>query len=216
MKAYRHIALLLEEYRLKRKAINKRLKDFEKLENLSEKQLFEELAFCIFTPGSKALNGGMAVRELKSKNLLFNGSRHKVAKAIRGIVRFHNNKSLYLTRARGIFKKDNRIHMRGLILKADPFDTREWFVRDIKGFGYKEASHFLRNIGLGKDLAILDTHILKNLKRFNVIKDVPVSLGKKLYLDIECKMRVFSRHINIPLDALDLLFWSRETGFIYK
>jgi N-glycosylase/DNA lyase len=216
MKAYRHIALLLEEYRLKRKAINKRLKDFEKLENLSEKQLFEELAFCIFTPGSKALNGGIAVRELKSKNLLFNGSRHKVAKAIRGIVRFHNNKSLYLTRARGIFKKDNRIHMRGLILKADPFDTREWFVRDIKGFGYKEASHFLRNIGLGKDLAILDTHILKNLKRFNVIKDVPVSLGKKLYLDIECKMRVFSRHINIPLDALDLLFWSRETGFIYK
>ena len=27
---------------------------------------------------------------------------------------------------------------------------------------YKEASHFLRNIGFGENIAILDRHILKN------------------------------------------------------
>ncbi|MEM3584736.1 MAG: hypothetical protein QW193_05630, partial [Nitrososphaerales archaeon] len=80
----------------------------------------------------------------------------------------------------------------------------------------KEASHFLRNIGLGKDFAILDRHILKNLKEFNVIKDIPKSISKKVYLDIENKMREFSKQINIPMDELDLLFWSKETSFIFK
>jgi N-glycosylase/DNA lyase len=96
-------------------------------------------------------------------------------------------------------------------------NMREWLVSNIKGYGYKEASHFLRNIGLGRDIAILDRHILKNLKKFSVINKIPDSVGpRKIYLEIEEKMRRFSRDIGIPLDALDLLFWSLQTGFIFK
>jgi len=80
----------------------------------------------------------------------------------------------------------------------------------------KEASHFLRNIGLGKDLAILDRHILKNLKEYGVINEIPKSITKKVYIAIEDKMREFSKRINIPMDELDLLFWSKETGIIFK
>ena len=99
----------------------------------------------------------------------------------------------------------------------DVFRTREWLVENIKGLGYKEASHFLRNIGLGKDLAILDRHILKNLKRYGVIDKMPASLGtKKVYLDIERRMLEFSKKINVPPDELDLLFWARQTGFVFK
>jgi len=58
-------------------------------------------------------------------------------------------------------------------------DMREWLIRSIRGIGYKEASHFLRNIGLGENLAILDRHILKNLKFFGVIEEIPASLPKK-------------------------------------
>ena len=82
--------------------------------------------------------------------------------------------------------------------------------------GYKEASHFLRNIGFADYLAILDRHILKNLKIFGIIEEIPKSLSKKKYLEIEEKMRNLANEVNIPLSHLDLLFWSKETGEIFK
>ena len=216
MARYRSTAQLLKDYRLKKNDIRKRLKSFKRLDRLSERQVFEELAFCIFTPGSKALNGNRAVKELKRENLLFNGNRHNIAKRLRGIVRFHNNKALYLTQARRYFKKGLKFNIKNFILADNPFIVREQLAKNVKGIGYKEASHFLRNIGLGRDLAILDTHILKNLKRFNVITEIPASIGENKYLDLEDKMTEFSKYVKIPIGELDLLFWSRQTGFIYK
>src|SRR5207245_8191940 len=99
---------------------------------------------------------------------------------------------------------------------ANLFELREWMVENVKGLGYKEASHFLRNVGLGEEFAILDRHILRNVKRMEVIPEVPVSITKKRYLEIEEKLRRFSREIRIPLADLDLLFWSRETDWILK
>ena len=89
-------------------------------------------------------------------------------------------------------------------------------MKNVNGLGYKETSHFLRNIGLGKNFAILDRHILKNLKRYGVIKSIPKTLTRKKYLEIERKMKKFSEKIKIPLAELDLLFWSEETGEIFK
>jgi len=64
---------------------------------------------------------------------------------------------------------------------------------NIKGLGCKEASHFLRNIGLGNDMAIMDIHILGNLKRYKVIEEIPSSISRKNYLNIEDKMRKFCK-----------------------
>ena len=216
MPIYRATAQLLKDYRRKKDDIRKRLESFKKLDRLSERQVFEELAFCIFTPGSKAVNGDRAVKTLKQKGLLYKGSKEKIAKEIRGLVRFHNNKALYLTQARRYFKKGLKFNIKSFVLAHNPFMVRERLAQEVKGIGYKEASHFLRNIGLGRDLAILDTHILKNLKQLNVITEIPVSMGEKKYLCLESKMNKFSKYVNIPIDALDLLFWSHETGFIYK
>jgi len=210
------VSELQKEYRFKRSVIAKRLKQFNKFDSLSEKGVFEELVFCLFTPGSKALNGDRAVKKLKKTKLLYEGTKEKIAKEIRGIVRFHNNKAGYLVGARNFFSKGARFRIKKNLIAKDALATREWLVSNIKGIGYKEAGHFMRNIGLGRDLVILDTHILKNLKRFNVIRDIPVSMGKKLYFHIEERMRRFAKDIDIPLDALDLLFWSHQTGFIYK
>ncbi|MDP8292873.1 MAG: N-glycosylase/DNA lyase [Candidatus Orphnella occulta] len=207
---------LQREYRLKRLAITKRLKQFNKFDRLSERQVFEELVFCLFTPGSKALNGDRAVKKLKKNKLLYNGSKEKIAQEIRGIVRFHNNKAGYLIEARDLFSRGAKFAIKKNLIAKGALETRQWLVGNVKGIGYKEAGHFMRNIGLGRDLVILDTHILKNLKRFNVIRDIPVSMGKKLYFHIEERMRRFAKDIDIPLDALDLLFWSHQTGFIYK
>ena len=82
--------------------------------------------------------------------------------------------------------------------------------------GYKESSHFLRNVGFGDDIAILDRHIMKNLVKYGVIEEIPKSLTDKKYLEIEEKMRKFASGVGIPMAHLDLLWWSEETGEIFK
>ncbi len=102
-----------------------------------------------------------------------------------------------------------------MLKRTKETELREWLVKNIKGYGYKEASHFLRNIGF-EELAILDRHVLKNLKNYGVIEEVPKSLTPKKYKEIEEKMRRFSKSVDIPISHLDLLFWSNETGEIFK
>ena len=82
--------------------------------------------------------------------------------------------------------------------------------------GYKEASHFLRNIGMGERLAILDRHILKNLVLLGVLDEVPMSMNANRYLEIEKRLLDYSDKIKIPADHLDLLLWYKETGEIFK
>jgi N-glycosylase/DNA lyase len=93
--------------------------------------------------------------------------------------------------------------------------VRAWLVDHVKGLGWKEASHFLRNVGY-RGLAILDRHILKNLRHHRVISVLPGALTASRYMAIEEKFRRFAGEIDIPMDELDLLFWSRETGEILK
>jgi N-glycosylase/DNA lyase len=175
-----------------------------------------ELAFCILTPQSKAKVCWNSIERLREKNLLFKGSIEEIREGIRD-VRFNNKKADYLIKARNFFSKNGRICIKSVLLQfKDIRECREWLIGNITGFGYKEASHFLRNIGFGEKIAILDRHIMRNLKEFNIIKDVPKSLSRSQYLDIEKKMSDFSRKINIPLSHLDLLLWCKETGEIFK
>ena len=97
-----------------------------------------------------------------------------------------------------------------------PVEAREWLVANVRGLGYKEASHFLRNVGRGEELAILDRHVLKNLVKHNAIEEIPKTLTKKRYMEIEQKMKEFSQKVSIPLAHLDLLFWSEEAGRVFK
>jgi N-glycosylase/DNA lyase len=136
---------------------------------------------------------------------------------LKGKVRFHNTKAQNVVLARRRFVMKRRTNIRGVLSRFDdPKKTREWMVSNIRGLGYKEASHFLRNIGLGEDLAILDRHILKNLVALGVLKEIPSSLSRKRYLEIEDEMADFARTIRIPMAHLDLLLWYKETGEIFK
>jgi len=206
---------LLEYYKKNKKLIKNRLKDFEDSYKKDDKHVFSELCFCILTPQAEAVECGKAIKELKTNGLLFNGQPKAISPYIKA-ARFLNKKAEFIVNARELFKKNGCFSIKDYIDEKDIFKTREWFAGNVKGIGYKEASHFLRNIGFGKDLAILDVHILKNLKAYRVIKEIPKSLAKKEYLDIENKLRDFCKKINISMDELDLLFWSKETGIIFK
>jgi len=206
---------LLSSYRKKRYQIKKKLKEFEDLYKGKDEHIFRELCFCILTPQSKAIYCDEAIKELIRSGLLLEGDKSDI-KASLSRVRFPNNKASYLIAARKAFKNSRGFNIKSKIDEGNIPKTREWFVKNIKGLGYKEASHFLRNIGLGDNIAILDIHILRNLKKYRVIKEIPSSISRKIYLNIENKMRVFSQNIGIPLPELDLLLWSNQTGFIFK
>lgn len=200
----------------KSKIIN-RLSEFENLwDKGKENDIFAELVFCLLTPQSKAKKCWATVEILKKKRLLIQGSQKIIAEQLRN-VRFRNNKTKYILLARKSFINKNKVALRSKIENLENvFNKREWLVKNIKGFGFKEASHFLRNTGFGKEIAILDRHILKNLNKLGTIKSIPVSLTKKKYLEIEKKMTKLAKDIKIPLDHLDLVMWCRETGDVFK
>ena len=197
--------------------IEKRLKDFKERWKSNDEKIFYELVFCLLTPQSKAKICWNAVERMTKKNLILGGDKKEIIDAIEG-VRFKYKKAEYIIEARNLFSIDGKIKIKDFIKKVmPPSNAREWMVKNVKGMGYKEASHFLRNIGFGENFAILDRHILKNLKFIGIIEEIPPSsLNKNRYIAIEKKMKEFSEEIEIPLSHLDLVLWYKETGEIFK
>lgn len=196
--------------------IEERLEEFRLIFKRNDPyELFAEFAFCLLTPQSKAKICWAAVEKLKASGALYRGSRTEIEKQLIG-VRFKRNKAGYIMESRRKFLKNGKFTIMKTILSLSPVKAREWLVKNVKGMGMKEASHFLRNIGLGEDLAILDRHILKNLKALEVIDNIPPNLSIGKYLEIESKMKEFSRRHKIPMAYLDLALWCRETGEIFK
>lgn len=194
-----------------------RLADFRRVWAAgSDEDLFAELAFCLLTPQSRARVCWPAVERLRGCGLLFCGSACEVVGEL-GRVRFAETKAGRIVAARRQFTRNGRLSIREVLGGfSDAFAAREWLVENVLGLGYKEAGHFLRNIGLAEELAILDRHILKNLVFLGVIDEIPKSLTKKRYLEIEGRMMEFSQKTGIPMGHLDLLLWSKETGEIFK
>ena len=207
---------ILNLYKKIKPEIVNRISEFRKIwKEADNKTLFIELAFCLFTPQSSARQCWRAVNILLEKDLLFTGNWNDISKEI-NIVRFRNNKSKYLIEAREKFLAHDKGIRESLDIHKDQLQKRAWLVKNIKGMGLKEGSHFLRNIGIGSDLAILDRHILKNMKLLNVIDDIPKSLTEKTYLSIEEKLSEYSKKVHIPLEHLDFVLWYKEAGEVFK
>jgi len=196
---------LAKEYKKHRKEIESRLKEFSQLK---EDRYFQELLFCILTPQSNAEKCWQAVQELEKCRL----EEKQVQECLKTKTRFYKNKTKYLLEANQNWKE-----IKNLINSSkSPLEKRNLLASNVKGIGLKEASHFLRNIGKSKnELAILDRHILRQLEKLKII-DKNITLNKKTYLELEQKMKNFSKQVNIPLDHLDLLFWKIESGRIFK
>lgn len=191
--------------------IRQRLTDFAELREASEEQLFYELCFCIMAVQTSGIKSWEVAKRLKEKNFLDNGTNPE--KLLReGYIRFHNNKSQYLLEAREKFEE----FMAKLNSEKDPKQMREWLAENVKGFGMKESSHFLRNIGRTQELAILDRHILRNMERYGFIEEIPKSLTKKKYLEIEQNFQEMAKTLKMKPAELDLLLWAKEVGVVFK
>ena len=197
--------------------IRQRLAEFREVwQSGSDARLWEELVFCIFTAGASARMGLRAVEAVKP--LLLEGAREEMAERLRGVHRYPVARSGYIVVTREHLESDCglRLHER-LSSFTDPLGRRDWLAKErgIKGLGYKEASHFLRNIGLS-GYAILDKHILRCLAELDVIESPGPPATRAKYLEIEERLRGFAHDMQIDFDELDLVLWSMKTGEILK
>jgi len=208
---------LQKSYIEKRKQIQTRLREFKDiLKSGNDLRIFEELAFCIFAAGASARMGFKSVDSLR--DIMMSADSEEFSKRLKGIHRFPNARAKYVFYTREFLKKEYDFRLRDLILlNKDPQKRRDFFAnyKGIMGLGYKEASHFLRNIGF-TGYAILDKHIMRSLHEMQIIDSPKPPTSRKRYLSIEKKLKEFSSRLKIDFDELDLLLWSERTGEILK
>ncbi|MBI3027051.1 N-glycosylase [Candidatus Woesearchaeota archaeon] len=229
------IEKLKEAYNSKKDKIKERLRHFEKffsepyswfyhngnlvlmpVETKDDYRLFEELAFCIFTANTSAEMGAKAVDAVR--NVLIGGAADEMTRRLEGIYRFNNIRPAHIVHTRTYLKNSLNFQLKNKISSfKNKEELRDFFAlnKDIKGLGYKEASHFLRNIGF-KGYAILDKHIINSLHEFGILKTNEKPKNGKEYLEIEQKFIDFSKSVGINMDELDLLLWSMKNGRILK
>lgn len=206
---YRQVDELHAAHLARRPDIRRRLDEFAAV---TREQYFSELVYCLLTPQSSAVNAARAVEAL-GKAACWH--RPEISAGIlrraSAYIRFHNTKAKRIAEAFATFE----VIADTITATPDAHDLRAWLAGNVRGLGWKEASHFLRNIGR-RDLAILDRHILKNLAHHGVLASIPPTLTPKRYAAIERRFSRFADAVGIPMDELDLLFWSNETGEILK
>lgn len=204
-------------YYEKKELIRTRLNDFGTVYGEGDDlRVFEELAFCICTAGASARMGLKSVEAIR--DVLSDGSLRVLRNRLKGIHRFPNYRPAYIIHTREYLRRVHGFKLKELIATIeDPHERRDFFARnrDIKGIGYKEASHFLRNIGFS-GYGILDKHILNTLYEFGIIESPKPPSTRQKYIAIENSLKQFADDIGIPMDELDLVLWSEKTGEILK
>ena len=203
----------------RRKEIRARLTEFDQVWNSkSDARLWEEMVYCIFTAGASASSGMIAVDAVKP--LLNSGSRIALTRALKKppAYRFHNVRAEHVVATRKFLRTNFSMRLRDQLESfGNPAERRDWLARTpgIKGLGYKEASHFLRNIGF-KGYGILDKHIIRCLAELGVLDSAKPPTTRARYLASESVMKDFANEIGINFDELDLALWSMKTGKILK
>ncbi|MFS8087449.1 MAG: N-glycosylase [Acidobacteriota bacterium] len=203
----------------RRKAIRRRLREFHQVwQTGSDERLWEEMVYCIFTAGASAKMGLRSVDAVRP--FLKSGPRPAMTRALieSGAHRFPNARPAYVVSTRSYLQKSISMRLRDRLNSFhDPFERRDWLAQEpqIKGLGYKESSHFLRNVGF-KGYGILDKHIVRSLAELGVIDSPKPPTGRNRYLAIEARMREFAAAVQIDFDELDLVLWSMKTGEILK
>ena len=189
--------------------IKNRIQEFQSFKDKSNEDWFSELCFCILTANAKAKTSLVLQQTLGYQGFTIT-SQETLTKIIKDHKhRFHNNKAKYIIQARKF------TNIKEIIINKDGKQAREWLVQNIKGLGYKEASHFLRNTGT-TSLAILDRHILNLMVDHKIINEKPKTLTKKKYLEIEQKLLPLCTKLNINQSKLDLYLWYLKTNKVLK
>ena len=180
--------------------IKRRMRGFTEVDDL-----FSEMCFCLLAFNYSAA-GAAKIQEEIGEDFHTLTEDELTAELKRLGHRFPEVRAKYIVEARK--------HVKNLDVIIKQGDAREWLVKNVKGFGMKVASHYLRNVGKPEH-AILDFHIINLLEKEGLIKR-PKTLTVKKYLEIEKVLYKVAREVNLPMGELDFYLWYIETGKVLK
>ena len=188
--------------------VEERILEFKNTGKSCCDRIYEELCYCILTANFNA-ERAIKIHERICECFL-NMREGELERVLRDNGYRFPFRAKYIVNARKYREKikelvDNNI---------GESEFREWLKNNIKGLGYKEASHFMRNIGYS-NIAIIDSHILELLEKHRLVNK-PKTLTKRKYLEIEGTLREIAEQNNLSLAELDLYLWYIETGKILK
>lgn len=187
--------------------VDKRMREFRET-GKSGDAVFRELCFCLLTANYTA-EGGIRIQD-RIGNGFCSLPESKLAIKLKRMGHRHpNSRANYIREARR-----QRYSLLDILKSRSGKEAREWLVKNVKGLGWKEASHFLRNIGF-EDLAIIDFHIVDLLVREGLIER-PNTLTKRKYLETEKVLEKIAKKSGLTPAELDLYLWCLETGKVLK
>lgn len=188
--------------------VDARLQEFKETGKRPSSQIYKELCFCTLTANFDA------EKSTKIQERVGNGflklSKKQLEKELRKQGYRYPNRAAYILESR---KHKDSLKARLKSCK-DESELRNWLAENVKGLGFKEASHFLRNVGF-ENLAIVDFHIVDLLAKHKLIEK-PKTMTKKRYLEIEAVLKKIAEKLNMSLAKLDLYLWYMETGKVLK
>ncbi len=206
---------LLELYELKKEEIQNRLLEFrEAFQEADDRRIFRELSFCILSSGVGPKIADQCINAIGEK--LVDGEEDELLGCIAAIHKYAENASRYIVFTREYLKEEHGFLLKSLVSSfEDRVERREFFAKNpgIKGLGYMQASHFLRNLGFS-GYAILDRNNLASLLELGVIGEMKYPLTRKKYLETESLMTKTACELGIGLDKFDLLLWSRKRKYV--
>jgi N-glycosylase/DNA lyase len=208
LKLVSNLRRIVSDVRIRR-IVLKRIRMFKKT-GRDRRKVFSELCFCILTANYTAEGGIRIQREIGED--FFKLNRLELAEKLRSLgYRYPETRAKYIVEARMLFDDVWRI------LKEEDEQTkiRRWLADNVRGIGFKEASHFLRNIGFS-NLAIIDKHVLRVLNRYGLIRSIPKTLSRGKYLEIEQTLSKIASELKVSLAELDLYLWYIDTGKVLK
>ena len=221
---------LLDWYDEKRDSIKARLAEFSVMREASDERWFSEMAFCILVADGNARTGAKVQKDLEASGMLYTGNYSGLMRIVRP-VRYNTSKARYILHDRKALTFQGMVNIKAKVLKEWGLkDSTARKVRDkiasdkvhFLGLGMKEASHFLRNVGYGANLAILDVHILTLMKEHGILPKRfcgecikrPSSMSS--YHEVEDVFVSWAEDLDIPPAHLDLVLWSFRTGEVFK
>lgn len=193
------------------KSVRNRIAEFEKVGEEGNDRWFSELSYCVLTANSSA-ELGMKIQNEIGMDGFISLPAPELEDRFRELGhRFYRTRAEYIVENRK-YSDSIKDFVTGF---SDFHESRNWLVSNVMGIGYKEGSHFLRNVGY-KDPVILDRHILRILEERDVIDCIPKTLTSKRYLSIEEEVEELAGKVGLSPAALDLYLWYMETGKILK
>jgi len=197
-------------YKTVKDDIDSRLNEFNNIHlREDDEEVFRELCFCVLSSGVGPKMAERAIAVLGDG--LLSGSESELKNLLIGTHKYPD-KALYLCDTREYLKENLNLHLIAKLKSIENFEERRDFIADnknIRGMGYVQASHFLRNIGFC-GYAILDKNILSSLYELGITQDMKPSSSKTRYIEKESRFREFSNEVQISIEKLDMLLWYRR------